>query len=67
MRTVLARIMHALDPQECGDERNMMGLRNFRAFTTTEQPKQTAPQRTPANLPGRQAARSSETNGSSGA
>jgi hypothetical protein len=37
--------MHALDPQERQDERNMMGPRTFRASATTEPPKQTARQR----------------------
>jgi hypothetical protein len=40
--------MHPLDPQECGDDRNMMGPQNFRVFATIEPPKQTAPQLTAA-------------------
>jgi hypothetical protein len=48
--------MHTLYPQECGDERNMMGPQSFRTLTMNEPSKQTAPQRTPALLWGRQAA-----------
>jgi hypothetical protein len=45
-----------LGPERSRDERNMMGPQNFRTLATNELSKQTAPQRTPARLPGRQVA-----------
>ena len=54
--SILARIMHTLDPRESRGERNRMGSPNFRPSAIPEQPKQTALRRTPAKFPGRQEA-----------
>jgi hypothetical protein len=48
--------MHTLGRQRREDDRNMMGRQNFRTRATNVQSAQTAPQRTPAKQPDRQAA-----------